>query len=316
LGRYSVHDVGHQGSTGKVLEEGRTRRASSTTEGHFDDLIARFKKIMADITAEMKDDVAKKDECTTSIKDTEVALREAQRAKSQAEGAVESLTKEIAELDENTALARSEIADMEKSILQAGQDRQQENSDFQKTVTEQREMQKVIQMALDKLKAYYGFIQTAVKQGTAVNQPIAPPPGDLSGEYKPVGGATGVVGMIETILADSKDVEKDAIKEEAEAQANYEKFTADTRASIDLKNSEIADNEVMRANKVSDKGSEETNVADSDADMVAKTEALAALHGECDFLLKYFTQRAEAMTTEKEALAKAVAILSGSNEGF
>jgi len=305
-----------KGQQEKFLKKVALVAASSTTEGHFDDLIARFKKIMADITAEMKDDVAKKDECTTSIKDTEVALREAQRAKSQAEGAVESLTKEIAELDENTALARSEIADMEKSILQAGQDRQQENSDFQKTVTEQREMQKVIQMALDKLKAYYGFIQTAVKQGTAVNQPIAPPPGDLSGEYKPVGGATGVVGMIETILADSKDVEKDAIKEEAEAQANYEKFTADTRASIDLKNSEIADNEVMRANKVSDKGSEETNVADSDADMVAKTEALAALHGECDFLLKYFTQRAEAMTTEKEALAKAVAILSGSNEGF
>lgn len=106
------------------------------------------------------------------------------------------------------------------------------------------------------------------------------------------------------------------MSEEAEAQANYEKFVADTRSSIDMKTSEVADNEVMRANKVSEKGSSEQAVEDSGADIVAKTEALAALHGECDFLLKYFTQRAEAMTTEKEALQKAIAILSGSNEGF
>jgi len=299
-----------KGQQEKFLKKVALVAASSQTEGHFDELIARFKKIIEDLTAEMKDDVAKKDQCSTSIKDTEVALREAERAQSQAEGAVESLTKEIAEIDDATALAQKEVGEMEKSILQAGQDRQQENSDFQKTVTEQREMQKVIQMALNKLKAYYGFLQTSA------SQPIAPPPGDLSGEYKPAGGATGVVGMIETILTDSKDVEKDAISEEAEAQANYEKFTADTRASIDIKLSEIADNEVMRANKLSEKGSAETDASDATADIQAKTEAIAALHGECDFLLKYFTQRSEAMTTEKEALAKAIAVLSGSNEGF
>jgi len=173
---------------------------------------------------------------------------------------------------------------------------------------------------LDKLKAYYGFVQVSSSTKTVsaakVGQPVAPPPGDLSGEYKPVGGATGVVGMIETILTDSKDLEKDATSEEAEAQANYEKFTSDTRASIDLKLSEIADNEVMRANKLSEKGSAETEAADAADDIVAKTEALAALHGECDFLLKYFTQRQEAHSTEKEALRKAIAILSGSSEGF
>lgn len=291
----------------------------SGSEGHFDDLIARFKKIVADIKAEAADDIAKKDECSTSIKDTETALREAQRALSQAEGSVESLTKAIEETDEKTALAKEEVAEMEKSILAAGEDRQAENKDFQQTVTEQREMQKVVQMALDKLKSYYGFIQTSSSSkmvATSLSKVAPPPPpGDLSGPYKPVGGATGVVGMIETIITDSKDLEKDAVKEESEAQANYEKFVADTRASIDLKLSEIADNEVMRANQVSEKSSSETDAVDATDDIKAKTDALAALHGECDFLLKYFTQRQEAHTTEREALQKAIAILSGSSQG-
>jgi hypothetical protein len=287
------------------------------TQGHFDDLIARFKKIIEDIKAEAADDVAKKDECSTSLKETEKALREAEREKSQAEGSVDALTKEIAEIDDASKLAKQEVADMETSILEAGQDRQSENSDFQKTVTEQREMQRVVQMALDKLKAYYGFVQVSASQTSRAlsKQAPPPPPGDLSGAYKPVGGATGVVGMIETILTDSKDLEKDAIAEEAEAQANYEKYVADTRAAIDLKNSEIADNEVMRANKVSEKGSAETDAADATDDIAARTASLAALHGECDFLLKYFTQRQEAHTTEREALQKAIAILSGSNQG-
>lgn len=277
-------------------------------QGHFDELIERFKAIIADIKKEAAEEVKHKDECSTSIKDTENALRESNRDQSVAEGKVDSLTKEIEELDAAKALAQQESAEMEKSILEAGQDREKENGDFQKTVTEQREMQKVIQKALDKLKAYYGFLQTG--------QAPPPPPGDLSGPYKPVGGATGVVGMIETILTDSKDLEKDAIKEEAEAQANYQQFVADTRASIDLKTQEIADNEVMRSSKFSDKQAAETDAKDAEDSSKAATEQLAAIHGECDFLLKYFTQRQEAHVTEREALQKAIGILSGSSQGL
>merc|ERR1719456_955073 len=49
------------------------------------------------------------------------------------------------------------------------------------------------------------------------------------------------------------------------------------------------------------------------AELTATLQAIQALGGECDWLLKYFDVRKEARTSEIDALGKAKAVLSGAD---
>ncbi len=55
----------------------------------------------------------------------------------------------------------------------------------------------------------------------------------------------------------------------------------------------------------------EKEVSDKKAEIEGLSKVNSALHNDCDFLLKFFGQRQEAMANEIEAAQKAKAILSG-----
>merc|ERR1719161_1231733 len=48
-------------------------------------------------------------------------------------------------------------------------------------------------------------------------------------------------------------------------------------------------------------------------ELAATNQAIGALHGDCDWLLKYFDIRKEARASEIDALGKAKAVLSGAD---
>ena len=71
---------------------------------------------------------------------------------------IDKLAKEIATL-------QAEVAEMQKQLKRAGEDREKENADFQGTIADQRETQKLLTNALNVLKAVYAkksFAQTKV----------------------------------------------------------------------------------------------------------------------------------------------------------
>merc|ERR1740129_923917 len=57
---------------------------------------------------------------------------------------------------------------------------------------------------------------------------------------------------------------------------------------------------------------EETKAA-TEKDLMDTLEYIHALHGECDWLLKFYDARAEARAGEIDALGKAKAVLSGAD---
>merc|ERR1719503_103902 len=83
------------------------------------------------------------------------------------------------------------------------------------------------------------------------------------------------------------------------------KRAADTK-SIAQKTSALADAESLVVNK----GEELTS---TQKELMATHEYIGQLHGECDWILKFFDVRAEARTGEIDALGKAKAVLSGAD---
>merc|ERR1711956_141809 len=150
---------------------------------------------------------------------------------------IETLEMDIKALAEAIVSLKAEIAEMQVQLKRAGEDREKENKEFQMTVADQRETQKLLTAALNVLSEFYGkkskvaFVQ---KQ-----EPAGPPPPPGFEAYKKNAASGGVMSMIRQIINDAKAMEAETIRSEEDAQKAYEDFVKETNASIETKSKQI-----------------------------------------------------------------------------
>merc|ERR1719298_293141 len=267
----------------------------------FTKVIAAIDEMVADLKQQLADDVEHKDYCTKELAENEKATMIAQDLKS----TIDTLTKDI-------KTKEAEVAEMQVQIKRASEDREMENKEFQQTVADQRATQAILTKALDRLKEVYGFVQTKAKAKQEPGADAPPPPPGFS-TYKKNEGAGGVLSMMEGIITDAKIMETEAIKAEQDSQSAYESFVKNT-------NDSIASAQKAIVNMSEDKAKAEESLTQAEQDYkatMAELEQLASyaadLHKSCDFTLKNFDIRQEAMAQEIEALNQAKAVLSGAD---
>merc|ERR1719316_511418 len=168
--------------------------------------------------------------------------------------------------------------------------------------------QMVLNKALTTMKQVYALLQNGrgaphMKLGGATPAKFK--------KYEKNAGGSQVVKLLESIIADSKKAEADAIKAEQNAQTSYETFMLDSNKAIEKKSEQIM---TLSGNKA--KAEEDLNMAKKDlAATIKKLSNLADekddLHGSCDFIIKNFKTRQDARQAETDALNEAMAILSG-----
>ncbi|CAD7922093.1 unnamed protein product [Amoebophrya sp. A25] len=256
--------------------------------------------LVADIKAQMALDVKTRDGCTVNIQTNEKETVAAKRDQQLGEEKIASLVEQIAKIDTDVVAEKESLADTLNDMKKAETEREAGNAEFQKTVNEQRAMQKVLAKALKVLKDHYELLQTDQ----------TPMPGSLKG-YKAQDASSGVLAMMDKIMGDSKALEVDSMKTEKQAQLDYEKYIADSNAALDASYATIASLGEERADKVEAKSDTEREVADKKGEVEGLSKVNTSLRNDCDFLLKFFGQRQEAMANEIEAAQKAKAILSG-----
>merc|ERR1740139_589350 len=219
---------------------------------------------------------------------------------------LETTIKALAEAIETL---KSEISEMQVQLKRAGEDREKQNKEFQMTVSDQRETQKLLKAALNVLQDFYkkpgaaAFVQKQEPAGPA------PPPG-FEG-YKKNAASGCVMGMIEQIISDAKAMEAEAIRSEEDAQKAYEDFVKETNNSVEKKSKDIV-------NKSEDKAKAEVDLVqakEAKDGVVLELEQLsnynAELQQSCNFVMKNFDLRQTARDEEVEALRQAKAILAG-----
>jgi len=119
--------------------------------------------------------------------------------------------------------------------------------------------------------------------------------------------------MIDLLIKDLDKEMTEAETDEKDAQADYEQLMADSAAkrtadsqSLNEKNSAKAD-----ATAALESHTEDRNTGAKE--LMATSKYIASLHGECDWLLKYFDARREARSSEVDSLKQAKAVLSGAD---
>merc|ERR1711957_1063679 len=203
---------------------------------------------------------------------------------------------------------KAEIAEMQVQLKRAGENREKENKEFQMTVADQRETQKLLQAALNVLAEFYGKKAAAFLQK---QEPVGPPPPPGFEAYKKNAASGGVMSMIQQIISDAKAMEAETIRSEEDAQKAYEDFVKETNASIEAKSKDIINKSELKAKAETDL----VETKEAKEAVMLELEQLsnynAQLHQSCDFILKNFDLRQTARDEEVEALRQAKAILSG-----
>jgi len=277
------------------------------------DAFTRVKKAIDDMITQLikekADEIKHKDFCVDEFNTNQLQTEKKEREKTDLIAKIEDLEMTIKALTEAIEKLKSEIAEMQLQMKRAGEDREKENKEFQTTVADQRETQRLLKAALNVLQDFYGK-KAALLQGRK-QEPVGPPPPPGFEEYKKNAASGGVMDMIQQIISDAKAMEAEAIRSEEDAQKAYEDFVKETNASIEAKSKEI----VNKSEEKAKAESELVETKESKEAVMLELEQLsnynAELHQSCDFVMKNFDVRQTARDEEVEALKQAKAILSG-----
>jgi len=280
------------------------------------DAFEKVKKAISDmvsaLTTEKADEIKHKDFCVEEFNTNQLATEKKTREKDDLDTKIADLEQTIKTLTDDLESLKAQIKEMAVQMVRAGEDREKENKDFQMTVADQRATQKLLNAALEILKGFYGKKNETFKDvALAQQEPAGPPPPAGFKDYSKNKQAGGVQGMIKSIIDDAKAMENEAIVGEEDAQKAYEDFIKESNTSTKEK-------ELESTNKMAEKAKSDQVLVEStearDAaigELETLSEANAALHQSCDFIMKNFELRQSARDEEIQALNQATAILSG-----
>jgi hypothetical protein len=277
------------------------------------DAFTRVKKAIDDMIAQLlvekADEIKHKDFCVDEFNTNQLQTEKKEREKQDLIAKIEDLEMAIEQLTKAIETLKAEIAEMQVQLKRAGEDREKENKEFQTTVADQRETQKLLQTALGVLQEFYGKAKAAAL--VQKQEPAGPPPPPGFEAYKKSAASGGVMSMIQQIINDAKAMEAETIRSEEDAQKAYEDFVKETNASIEAKSKDIVNKSEVKAKKEADLVEAKEEKESVMVELEQLSNYNAELHSSCDFVMKNFDLRQTARDEEVEALRQAKAILSG-----
>merc|ERR1719217_1730016 len=269
--------------------------------------------MIADIEAESDEEVALKDKCKDEFHKNYMDVMEIDETIKDLTTKINDLTSTIDTLEKEIAALQAEIMETTINVQRANELRVKENKEFQSAVADQRATQVILKKALDRLGDFYAeqFVQLKAKHRHMKQEPgaAAPPPPQGFSEYKSNGGAGSVMTMIEGIITDAKNMEKESIKDEQDAEAAYQSFLAESFASIEAAQRAVTNKVEEKATAESAKTAAEGDKADAESTKEALAKTRADLHSSCDYVMENFDARETARKSEIEGLQNTLAQL-------
>merc|ERR1719401_1254790 len=124
-------------------------------------------KMLAELQKQQKEEYAKWEFCKESIDTTEDKIKAATRLKEDLADEHQNLVNTIETLEANIAMLKTEVADMEVSLKQAGEERHEANALYQTSVMDQRATIQILEKAMKRLNMFYNsteFLQVRARQ--------------------------------------------------------------------------------------------------------------------------------------------------------
>jgi len=290
----------------------------------FEKVIGMIDEMVANLKKEQADDEAKKEYCDKEFDTSEDNKKKLDLKVSDSATAIEELEGSIATLTEEIAALEAGIKALDKAVTEATEIRKEENADFKELKQSDTAAKEILAMAKNRLNQFYNpklYKPPPVEEPTFVqisahasNMGAPPPPPETFGPYtKKTEKSTGVIAMIDLLVKDlDKELQEAEVMEE-DAQKEYEEMMAESATKRADDSKAVSDKTALKASEEEALMTEGETKAATETELMETLEYIHALHGECDWLVKYYDARAEARAGEIDALGKAKAVLSGAD---
>jgi chromosome segregation ATPase len=318
----------------------------------FDKVVAMIDQMVLNLKKEQEADDALKSYCDKEFDSSDDKKKQLELSISDSETAIEELTGSIAMLKDEIEALEDSVKALDKSVAEATEMRKEENSDYKELMANDANAKEVLLWAKNRLNKFYnpklykapptrvlgaedsivvsmggtlaptsppggiagtGIALAQVSAHTHRKDAPGPPPETFGAYSKKTEEGTGVISMIDLLVKDlEKEMQESKVSEE-DSQSDYEKTMADAASKRAADSKSITEKTAAKASAEGMLQDEESKKAETST-MLAETIAyISQLHGQCDFLLKYFQVRKDARDSEIDALGKAKAVLSGAD---
>merc|ERR1719223_930167 len=321
----------------------------------FDKVIKMIDDMMTTLKIEQADDDAKKEYCAKELDAADDKKKGLERSVSDLETSIENAKEDIAKLGEEIDVLKAAIKELDKNVLEATEQRKEENEDFKELMASDTAAKELMKFAKNRLNKFYnpkmykappktelsredrivenmsgkaapteapgGIAGTGIEVFVQVSQhshrEAPPPPPETFGAYsKKSEDSMGVMAMIDLLIADLDKEMTEAETTEKDAQADYETLMKDSATKRTKDSKLLGEKETIKAETEADLESDVDEKAATAKELMSTMQYIQSLHNECDFLIKYFDVRKEARASEIDALGKAKAVLSGADYSF
>jgi len=293
---------------------------------------------------EQNTDNAKKEECESFIDKQEDQHKELNVVLDDLDKATEENKENLATFIEEIKTLTTGIKDLDKSVAEATENRQEEHEDYTTTLAANSAAVELIGFAKNRMQKFYNpkMYKAAPKRvlseeervtlnmggtlaptaapggiagtGVAMVQGAPPPPPETWGAYsKKSEESNGVLAMIDMLVADLDKEITEMNFEEKDSQAEYEQFVEDSKEKRTQDSKSLADKESAKADAEANLQQLSEETMNKMKENMAVVETLKNTHMECDWLLQNFDTRKEARAGEVDSLKKAKAVLSGAD---
>jgi len=291
----------------------------------FEKVIGLIDEMVANLKKEQIDDENKKEYCDKQFDLSEDKKKELEMSVSDSETAIDEMEGDIEKLTEEIAALTKGIKKLDKSVAEATEQRKEENTEYKELKQSDTAAKKILGFAKNRLNKFYApklykpeLLQdsevlaqvSAHEQGRAAPPP---PPESFNAYSKKSEEGAGVTQMIDLLIQELDKELQEAEIDEKDAQKDYQTLMAESSTKRADDSKSISDKTASKASQEEALEKEQDSKAASGKELMSTLEYIHSLHGECDWLLKFFDARKTARDGEIDALGKAKAVLNGAD---
>jgi len=290
-------------------------------EGGMEKVIKLIDRLIENLGSEQADDDRKQQFCVARLDSSSGKIEVLQRKMSDRTLTIQSMQEAVQDLKDGIEKLVIGIKGLIQSLKDAGEQRKKENSETTQLLLSNSQAKQLLKLAIKRLNKFYGRAGQEGADDAGLLQISAhvlqQPPAASYGEYKKKQAEGGsVVLLIKTLIQELEEEDAEAKTAEETAQKEYEKLVQDSarKRSADVKSVNTKQTALANLDSELNRHAEE-KAADSQ-DYMALVKYNQALHGDCDWLVKYYSVRKEARTGEVDSLRKAKDVLAGADATF
>jgi len=301
----------------------------------FEGVIKMIGELMNTLKAEQGADDKKKAYCAEEFGKSDDKKKSLERRISDTKSAIGKAKEDVASLGEALVKLMAGIKALDASVAEATTQRKEEHTEYSTLMASDGTAKEVLKFAKNRLNKFYNPTlykapparQLSEEDQIVVNNGGDVPttaPGGISGtgigfmqvEAHNTKQSSGVIRMIDLLIADLDKEMTEAEVSEKDSQADYEQAMKDAQSKRATDSKALAESESEKADLEASLEELTATEKSSKKELMATEKYISALHSDCDFLLQYFDVRKEARDSELDSLNKASSVLSGADYSF